>query len=380
MGQTVMKDQSDNGFERVKREAAGRWPSIIANLYPAFAPAMAIPGVTRIPCPLHGTGKGKHGDGFRFYKDFAQTGGGICNTCGGASNGIDLIAKIEGCQPHEALSMLERYLGIDKAGSGSNPAREPRNVIPLPVATVVQSDEEIRKRDELIAGLWKGATPLTQPGGNLGRAYLKSRGIIRDDYLDLQVNLRLHPDLYYASHSEQKRRLPGIVAHFTDEANQLRGLHRTYLDPRQPKKAAVREAKKALRRLDKTLNGGIVLCGPVPMSAHVQLCEGIETGLSVGMATARPVVACTTAQLLDNWVPFQGTRYVTVWADTGKAGQTHARNLKARLEKTGISCRLIFPWDERAGQERDWNDILVLEGEDAIRAAYAGDCSRCTYE
>lgn len=370
-----------NGYERVKRMAAGHWPSIIASLYPAFAPAMTAPGTTRIRCPMHGSPKGDRGDGFRFYSNFAETGGGICNTCGGAATGIDLIAMIEGCKGHEALKILEKHLGIDtlpKEGEARKP-REFASVAPIPAVQKI-SPQEIQKRETLLKRIWTEAKPLTDPSAMPARRYLQSRGIVCDEYLDMQVNLRFHPRLYYVSDKEPQQTLPGIVAPYLDAFHEVRGLHRTYLDPQQPKKASVKEAKKALRQLDRTLNGGILLPGAAPLSAHVQVCEGLETGLSIGMATARPVIACTTAQLLENWVPFKDTRFVSVWADNGHAGILHAKNLKRKLEAEGILCRLILPWGKVGEQDRDWNDILQDEGENAIRDAYAGEHISVSYE
>lgn len=372
---------TENGYKRVKRIAAGRWPTIISSLYPDFAPAMNNPGVTRIPCPLHGSSKGARGDGFRFYEDFAETGGGICNTCGGAASGIDLIKMIEGCKDHEALAILERHLGIETSGARNSdrPVRKLASAQPLPFQPKI-SPKEIQKRETLLKRIWSEAKCLTDPSALPARQYLHARGIVRDDYLDLQVNLRFHPRLYYASDTEAKQILPGIVATFVDASGDVRGLHRTYLDPQKAQKASVGEAKKALRQLDRTLNGGILLPGAVGITPHVQICEGTENGLSVGMATARSVIACTTAQLLENWVPYQETRFVTVWADNGQAGVLHARNLKSRLEAKGLLCRLLFPWGTINGDDRDWNDILCQEGEDVIRCCYAGDHDQATYE
>ena len=44
-----------------------------------------------VPCPVHG---GR--DGFRIFPDVAETGGGICNTCGSFANGFALLMWING--------------------------------------------------------------------------------------------------------------------------------------------------------------------------------------------------------------------------------------------------------------------------------------------
>ena len=60
----------------VRAAAEGRWLEICGILAPQLAPAMEKIG-THVPCPVHGGD-----DGFRLFKDFSKSGGGICNTCG----------------------------------------------------------------------------------------------------------------------------------------------------------------------------------------------------------------------------------------------------------------------------------------------------------
>lgn len=386
MGQAQLKEPTptparDNAYEVAKREASGKWSAIIGYFCPELAGALVNPGMSRITCPVHGTDK-RRGDGFRVFENFEQTGGGICNTCGGFHSGIDLIAWARSVRPSDALTMVEGFLGIEKQDGKVRvkPARP--EILPRPHIEPVKavSDEEVAKRMKLLDRLWSEAVAITDASAEPARAYLRARGIANDDYVAMQDKLRFHPSLFYASDEERQQRLPGIVAEMHDADGLRRGLHRTYLDRHEPHKAAVKEAKKVLRRLDMTLHGGIFLQGFAPLGHHVQLAEGLETGASVGMATGRPIIACTTAQLLHNWTPFKETKYVTVWADNGAAGVNHSRALKARLEEIGLRCRLIFPWGMTpSGKERDWNDVLQDDGEDAIRTAYAGDCQHCTY-
>lgn len=387
MGQAQMKEQlpmpaRDNAYEVAKREADGKWSSIIGYFCPELAGALVKPGVSRITCPVHGTDKHR-GDGFRVFANFEQTGGGICNTCGGFHSGIDLIAWAKSVRPCDALTMVEDFLGIQKDDRPARPKLARPKVLPRPYLEPVKatSDEEIARRVKLLERMWSEAVPITESSAEPARAYLRARGITNEDYVAMQDRLRFHRSLFYRSDNEREQRLPGLVAEMHDADGIRRGLHRTYLDRHEPRKAAVAEAKKALRRLDMILHGGIFLRGFAALGHHVQLAEGLETATSVGMATGRPIIACTTAQLLHNWTPLAGTKCVTVWADNGKAGVNHSRALKARLEEIGLRCRLIFPWGMTPnGKERDWNDVLQEDGEDAIRTAYAGDCKHCTYE
>ena len=69
----------------VRQLAAGRWTEILEAVAPALEPALRRPG-RHVPCPVHG---GK--DGFRLFRDVAQTGGGICNTCGAFHDGFAVL-------------------------------------------------------------------------------------------------------------------------------------------------------------------------------------------------------------------------------------------------------------------------------------------------
>jgi len=68
--------------QQVKEDARGRWERVLLALAPPLKAALERTG-KHVPCPVHG---GR--DGFRLFRDVADTGGGICNTCGSFANGI----------------------------------------------------------------------------------------------------------------------------------------------------------------------------------------------------------------------------------------------------------------------------------------------------
>ncbi|KXS30453.1 MAG: P4 alpha zinc-binding domain protein, partial [Candidatus Gallionella acididurans] len=71
--------------KELKQLASGRWESIVASLAPQLAQAIErLPH--HVPCPVHGGV-----DGFRLFRDFDETGGGVCNTCGIQHDGHTLI-------------------------------------------------------------------------------------------------------------------------------------------------------------------------------------------------------------------------------------------------------------------------------------------------
>ena len=76
--------------QQVKEDARGRWERVLLALAPPLKAALERTG-KHVPCPVHG---GR--DGFRLFRDVADTGGGICNTCGSFANGFALLMWING--------------------------------------------------------------------------------------------------------------------------------------------------------------------------------------------------------------------------------------------------------------------------------------------
>ena len=76
--------------KELKLLAAGRWESIVASLAPQLVQAVER-APHHVPCPVHGGT-----DGFRLFRDFDETGGGVCNTCGIHHDGYTLLMWANG--------------------------------------------------------------------------------------------------------------------------------------------------------------------------------------------------------------------------------------------------------------------------------------------
>src|SRR5471032_2509610 len=61
------------------------------------------PGM-HVACPVHG---GR--DGFRLYNDYHDTGGGVCNTCGGFRDGFKLLAWIRNYTRKDAVRDVGKW-------------------------------------------------------------------------------------------------------------------------------------------------------------------------------------------------------------------------------------------------------------------------------
>lgn len=365
----------------VKELARGRWAQIIGTLYPELSDALSVPGVMRCTCPVHGTTKRK-GDGFRFLPDFHETGGAVCNTCGTFPSGIDLILFLEQTTSvRRAFEILRSYFGINTASQKI----APRQLTPRQEASTGPSEEGIKQREILLAKIWNESTALRDlPDDHPAiRYFTETRGIASVDLVKKQRFLRFHSNLFFERSDVQDQPpvcFPGIVSMMHGADGKPVGLHRTFMDHTRPEKAPVLRPKKILKRLDLTLNGSVRIDSATGLTAHANVIEGIENGMSVAYSTGRSVYVAGYATLLSVWRPTPGTKFVTIWCDRdeNETGIINARKLQERLHEMNIECRILVP-QHMTTKDEDWNDVLIHHGYEALAASYAGHSSSCTY-
>lgn len=104
--------------EVVLRLATGRWDEILGALAPSLRKAIEV-APRHCECPIHGGS-----DGFRFFRDFKQTGQCICNSCG-AFDGLHILMKVNGWNFFTALKAVSDFLN---APEGIDPASRIENV------------------------------------------------------------------------------------------------------------------------------------------------------------------------------------------------------------------------------------------------------------
>lgn len=369
---------TQSGFDRVKELAEGQWDSIIGSLYPSIAKAISRPGLARCACPVHHSTKGPRADGFRVFDDFIKTGGGVCNTCGTFPTGIDLICFLEGQEnnPKHALRILEEYFGLGRGEKVQRTAPQPRPK--EPIYDERSDPEAIKKRLWLLNKIWDDSVPLSElPEDHHAIRYLtETRGADDFDLLAAQENMRFNERLFYEKVEDEENTpvyFPGLVSVMQTVDGEMAGLHRIYLDPKKPQKASVEKNKKILGRLEARLNGAVRINGRAPFTEHANVCEGIETAVAIAYSTGHSIFAAGYTTLMSKWMPPEGTRYVTVWADrdANEAGIRHALELKERLQDMGLKCRILVP-DFLATEKEDWNDVLLECGFEEIAEAYSG--------
>jgi len=202
--------------------------------------------------------------------------------------------------------------------------------------------------------LWAVSKPIA---GTLAVAYLASRGIDIDPG---NGAIRFHPRCYYRASSDDapdvRTAWPAMIAAVTDDAGQIAGVHRTWLDP-----AGGKAPVACPRRAMGNLLGHGVRFGP---DADVMAAgEGIETVLSLReLLPGLPMIAGLSAAHLAAIHFPEPLRRLYVARDDDAAGSWAMKTLAARAEPLGIE---IVPLDPRLD---DFNSDLVRIGREEMAA------------
>ncbi|MEK6294691.1 MAG: primase-helicase zinc-binding domain-containing protein [Paraburkholderia tropica] len=280
-------------------------------------------------CPVCG------GDDRFTYDNKHGRGDWVCRQCNGgdpmAGDGLQLITRVA----HIGLFKLMREL----TGGGPSLAR-PVVDFKAPRPKRKASPAFVEKR---LNGLWQDARPQTV--GDLSMRYLQERvpGLTAGPSASLRLGV-----LEYRHDGAVLGEWPGILARFELPDGRLGTLHRTFLDPFKPAKAAIVSVDGEIldaKLNDMTLNplagGAVRLMQPV--DGEIGVGEGLETVYGAFMETGVPVWNCLNRVLLSKFVVPEGLgiKVVHIFMDfdhidlkTGKspgvaAGMTLAKRLRA---------------------------------------------------
>lgn len=135
------------------------------------------------------------------------------------------------------------------------------------------------------------------------------------------------------------------------------------------RKADVNVPKRLMRLPDdRTINGCAIRFGE-PHEVLAQ-AEGIETALSVAVATGFPCWSCINAGGLERVAIPNHVKSVLIFAnkDRSGTGERSASMLAQRLESLGVAVRVVAIQDEIPDGEDgiDFNDLLCRGGKDRI--------------
>lgn len=326
--------------EAVKQRAHGRWTEILASL------GVDEPILKRrpLPCPICRSGV----DRFQYTDRFGQ-GNYHCRKCG-PGGGFKLLQGLRGTDFNTVLCDVERVLGL----------------LPLDraVADGAPGPDGMKK---LVQRIWEEARPVA-PGDEVDR-YLRSRGLELSTY---PPAVRCHPALGYfqkdgVAKPKKTAEYPAMLACVRSASGDAVTLHRTYLH--DGRKLVAPDAKKVLCA---GFSGAAVRLGEP--AEELALCEGIETGIAVMLATGKPVWSALSAGNLEKAVIPESVRQVCIYADNDAdgdfTGQASAFALARRLKREEAkdsprSVRVFLPKNPGA----DWADVWQQRQSLARRCA-----------
>ena len=297
--------------------AIGRWAGILEHF---GIDAMYLRNVHQ-SCPLCQDGK----DRWR-WDDKDGRGTFYCTHCG-SGDGMKLLMQWKGWTFAEAAKQVDAIIGN------------------IPVQTV-------RAKPDAADRLARIGNSLKSAAGSINpvRLYLRSRHI---ETLPGDA-LRLIPSMRYYEDGKHIGDYPAMVAPVLSSDGTLATYHVTYLTT---------EGRKAPVTAQKKLISSVGDSGPAirlsPIKAHIGVAEGIETALAVTALYGFPCWAVINASLMEQFIPPQGVRAVSICADhdANFTGQKSAYTLANRLDMSGYRARVLIPQTE--GQ--DFADVLAAQ-------------------
>ncbi len=346
---------------QIKHAAEGQWDHIHAALAPDLARALKRTG-RHVKCPVHG---GK--DGFRLFKDHADTGGGICNTCGSFSDGLALLQWVNGWNFPQTCEAVANHLGLV---AGQMPTSKVHLADP---GLGAEEKKENERRRASLKRVWKDSIPLDAKKAEPARLYMARRGLHWRD-IDYKV-LRFHPALAYYEERQKIGVFPALIALMSDADGKPVTLHRIYLTD-EGYKAPVSSPKKMMPvPTDRAITGGAIRLFNAENEPVIGVAEGIETALAVQQATGMPVWSCVSATLLEKFEAPADTDILVVWGDKDRedkkgraAGQEATQALvEATWERDIKAIGLIPSYDLEEGRKSiDWLDVKNQHGDEAL--------------
>ena len=301
------------------QRAAGRWRELYSG-FPELSEAMAK-APRHVTCPIHG---GQ--DGFRLFRDWEQSGGGVCNTCGTYCDGVSLLQWLLSEGFRQVAERIESVVGKD-------PNWKP--------------DPEVEKNRLRLQKIQE----LARKPGDAVAAYLGARG------LEVPPGI-LEGTLAYWEGAERRGEYQAMLGKFVSPSGKPVTWHVTYLQGSD--KAKVEEARKVMSPIDAESGGAIRL---YPAAEVMGIAEGIETAIAAKMLFGVPVWAAMNAGMLEKFTPPQQCKRLLIFGDNDAscAGQAAAYRLAARMYNRVDYRDVRIP--SALGQ--DWNDVLTLQSRRA---------------
>ena len=220
---------------------------------------------------------------------------------------LDLVARVRGVRPKEALSIGREILGAPVSPIATKPRAVPKD------------DEELAKRVERARRMWRETVPLKD---TLGANYLFTQRRIDVDTLDVEHAVRWH---------EPTKAIVALMrSPFTGEPS---GIHRTFVNPDTTKRWRGMLAPK----------GVICLTPSTEVTMGLGITEGLEDGLSILAAGWLPVWVACDAGAIKTFPVLSGVEFLTIFADADATGIKAACACAQRWKSNDRQVRIVAP-------------------------------------
>ncbi len=240
-----------------------------------------------------------------------------------------LVKHKLGLDTREAFAWASNWLGVERPSSGG---------------------WKEKTREEKLADIIGQSGPLNNTAAE---RYLQKRGI---DTAKLPDCLRFRPKAY--------KRYGALVAFSTDEAGNILASQQIYVseDGMKPGLAVSKRTNRTAQDWPKRANVRF------PGKEPIILAEGVETALSVWQATGQETRACLgVANIAKAPLPKGASVIIARDGDApGSSADTQLHKAVARLKKRYLRVAVAVP-----PEGKDFNDILVESGEEAVREMIA---------
>lgn len=352
--------------DEVKRRAYGNWDSVLISLAPEhLTPAINKSG-RHVACPRHG---GK--DGYRMYKDYRITGGSVCNTCGPFQDGFATLQWLYGWTFSEAIRAVGDVVGVRHYDDTSTGVSRPKIALIDPPKR--KTAEEVNREDEAKgrrqSEVWSGAMSLMAPEAEIGRAYLRNRGITAAvGPLD---DLRFHPGLPYFENKVNLGNLPALVCLMRQPNGNPTTLQRIFLSP-EGYKADLEHPKKIMPYRSTSQYAGSAVRLDHQVGSILCITEGVETGMAWRAMLGLPTWSTCVAGLMEEVMVPESVKIVVAAGDRDRPseGYDSGRGIRAaemlvqRVRKSGRKAAVILPPYEIGENQKsvDWNDVVEMHG------------------
>ncbi|MBF0366484.1 MAG: toprim domain-containing protein [Oligoflexia bacterium] len=235
----------------------------------------------------------------------------------------------------------------------------------------LKGEPSFDSKTKIAMKIWETSVSALSPEAEPLRRYFSNRGVLPEIIPDC---IRYNPKLHYSDRfADEVQYWPGMVAKVEDIKGNFLGVHRTYITE-DGVKAPVKDPKKSLGEIT---GGAIRLTSLTQDQYLVGITEGIETALSVFMATGMPMWVGVSAGGIERVeLPCQ-LRVIYLWGDKDRseAGQRAVAKFTEKHHQSGRAIFPLIPEGEIPVDKKslDWLDVYSQDRDELMRSL---ECAR----